>query len=87
MAPSLTTRIVRIGNSQGIRIPKTLLQQLGLADEVVLEVQENQLIIRPLQQSRQHWEAHFQQMALAGDDQLIDNAPTSTEWDKQEWSW
>lgn len=87
MATSLTTRIIRIGNSQGIRIPKPLLQQLGLADEVVLEVQEHQLIIRPVQQSRQHWEAHFQQMALAGDDQLVDNAPTLTEWDQQEWSW
>jgi antitoxin MazE len=40
----IKSRIIKIGNSQGLRIPKVLLEQLNLRDEVELEVQENQLI-------------------------------------------
>lgn len=43
----LKARIVRIGNSQGIRIPKALLEQTGLADQVELLVRGSQLVIRP----------------------------------------
>jgi len=46
------TEIIKIGNSKGIRIPKPLLEQIGLKDEVVLEARENQLIIRPKNQVR-----------------------------------
>lgn len=87
MATSLTTRIVRIGNSQGIRIPKALLQQLGFSDQVTLEVQEDQLVIRPIRTIRHGWEEQFQQMAVAVDDQLLDDDMISTEWDSENWSW
>jgi antitoxin (DNA-binding transcriptional repressor) of toxin-antitoxin stability system len=42
----MKARIVRIGNSQGVRIPKPLLEQTGLADEVELEVEGDCLVIR-----------------------------------------
>jgi antitoxin (DNA-binding transcriptional repressor) of toxin-antitoxin stability system/antitoxin component of MazEF toxin-antitoxin module len=42
----MKARIVRIGNSQGIRIPKPLLEQTGLADEVELEVEGDCLVVR-----------------------------------------
>jgi len=87
MAALLKTRIIRIGNSQGIRIPKALMQQLGLADEVELEAQNGQLVIRPLRTARQGWDAQFQQMAAAGDDQLIDGNVPPTEWESTEWAW
>ncbi len=87
MAALLKTRIIRIGNSQGIRIPKALMQQLGLADEVELEAQNGQLVIRPLHTARQGWEAQFQQMAAVGDDQLIDGNVPPTEWESTEWAW
>jgi len=53
MAALLKTRIVRIGNSQGIRIPKLLMQQLGFSEEVELEAQNGQLVIRPVHAVRQ----------------------------------
>ena len=43
----MKTRLIKIGNSQGIRIPKLLLEQVGLANEVELEVQQDQIVIRP----------------------------------------
>lgn len=88
MNPVVKTRIVKIGNSQGIRIPKLLLEQLHLSDEVELEVQQNQLIIRPARSVRQGWDEEFQKMAEQGDDQLLDQAATSlTRWDADEWEW
>jgi antitoxin (DNA-binding transcriptional repressor) of toxin-antitoxin stability system len=40
------TRIVRIGNSQGIRIPKLLLAESGLEGEVEIEVRGGELVVR-----------------------------------------
>ncbi len=39
----MRARIVKIGNSQGVRIPKPLLDQTGIVDDVELEVRENQI--------------------------------------------
>lgn len=49
----MKTRIVRIGNSRGVRLPK--LDQTGLPDEVELEAHGNSLIIRPIRFDRAQW--------------------------------
>jgi antitoxin MazE len=84
----MKTRIVRIGNSQGIRIPKPLLEQSGLGEEVELEVQPHQIIIRSAERARQGWEAAFRSMAEQGDDALLDpDRVGAPEWDEEEWAW
>ena len=85
----MITRIVKIGNSQGIRIPKILLEQSGLCDEVELEVQKKQLILRPKRSVRQGWENAFRAMAENSDDQLFDDEylNNQTSWDAEEWKW
>ena len=88
MSTSLRTRIIKIGNSQGIRIPKLLLDQLGLDEEVELAVQEDQLVIRPFRHPRYGWDEQFRMMAEHGDDRLLDEAVVSlTPWDADEWEW
>lgn len=85
---TIKTRIIQIGNSQGIRIPKPILEQLGFGEEVELEVLRDQLVVRSAQQPRQQWEAYFQAMAEAGDDQLLDDDPLIlTDWEECEWEW
>lgn len=64
----MKTHIVRIGNSQGLRIPKPLLDQSGLHGEVELEVQDQRIIIRSAEPPRQGWDQAFHAMAEAGDD-------------------
>ena len=54
----MKTRIVPIGNSQGIRIPKVLLEQVGLKGEVELSVDGDSLIIRPAASPRAGWARH-----------------------------
>ena len=83
---SLKTRIVRIGNSRGIRIPKPLLEQARLREEVELEVQDNRLVISSPHRPRAGWEAAFRAMAAAGDDQLLDGV-VPTAFDRSEWEW
>lgn len=84
----MKTRIVRIGNSRGIRIPKPLLEQTGLCDEVEVSVQDDALIIRPVRKARAGWAAAFREMARRGDDAPLDQAPSGlSSWDKDEWEW
>ncbi|HET7273824.1 MAG TPA: AbrB/MazE/SpoVT family DNA-binding domain-containing protein [Longimicrobiaceae bacterium] len=62
---------MRIGNSKGIRLPKLLLQESGLDEEVELEVEDGQIIIRSPERPRAGWPAAFREMARNGDDALI----------------
>ena len=82
------TRIVKIGNSQGIRIPKLLLKQTKLGEEVELELQQNQIVIRPAYHTRHNWEAAFKAMADRGADKLLDGEMAiPTVWDEEDWEW
>ncbi len=88
MPTVLKTRIVKIGNSQGIRIPKVFLEQTRLGDEVELELQADQIVIRPARRTREGWDTAFQTMAEQGDDQLLDrDMLPATTWDEDEWTW
>jgi antitoxin MazE len=81
----MKTQIIQIGNSQGIRIPKVLLEDSGLAGEVELEVCEEGLLIRRSNNARKNWEEIFQSMAENEDDELVDREiPTGFE---KEWRW
>lgn len=84
----MRTRIVRIGNSQGIRIPKALLEQTDLQGEVDISVRGGSLVISPAAPARSGWEAAFRQMAANGDDRLLDgDATTADSFDAKDWEW
>ncbi len=77
--------IIQIGNSQGLRIPKPILEQCGFNGEVELEVHNKKLIIKSTTRVRQNWEKAFMAMARNGDDQFIEFA--QNQWDEEEWEW
>lgn len=84
----MRARIVKIGNSQGIRIPKPLLEQTGIVEDVELEVLNNQIIIRPVTSSREGWEETFKAMSEKNDDRLIiDDNNMVHSWDDEQWRW
>lgn len=68
----MKTNVIRIGNSRGIRIPKTLLEQCHLRNEVELEVRDDHLVVRPAAKPRSGWEDAFRRMHEQGDDALLD---------------
>jgi antitoxin MazE len=84
----MRTKIIKIGNSQGVRIPRLFLDQTGLGEEVELEAVDDQIIIRPIAYPRQGWDEAFEKMAESGDDRLLDDSLTGqTSWDESEWQW
>ncbi len=81
----MKAQIIRIGNSQGIRIPKTMIEDGKLSGEVELELHEDGILIRSLQKPRANWDSAFKAASDADDDQHLDE--TSTKFDNKEWQW
>lgn len=82
----MKTQIIQIGNSQGIRIPKVLLEDSGITGEVDLELHPDGILIRDTQKPRARWDEAFKAMAENEDDELLD-ADSSTDFEKKEWQW
>lgn len=80
------TRIIAIGNSQGVRLPKPLLEAAGLSGEVEIEAEEGRIVIRAAHHPRAGWAEAFEAMAAAGDDRLLD-PETPTAFEDEEWTW
>lgn len=82
----MKSRIVRIGNSQGIRLPKVLLEEAQLADEVELEAGPGRIVIRRATRPRAGWATAARRMRQQGEDRLLDPT-TATRFDEEEWKW
>lgn len=83
----MKTNIVTIGNSQGIRIPKILLEQSRLSGEVELEVKGDSIVILPARKPRENWDAEFQEaLAENGDNEII-GGDVQNNFDEEEWEW
>ena len=85
----MKTKIVKIGNSRGVRIPKTFIDESGIKNEVELEIDGDSIVIKPISINRESWDSAFQKMAKNNDDVLLDSETLSnqTKWDEEEWEW
>jgi antitoxin MazE len=63
--------VVKIGNSRGIRLSKTLLERYKIRDTVDLIMEKGHIIIRPLSKPRNGWDKAFKEMNATGDDKLL----------------
>ncbi len=82
----MKTSLVRIGNSRGVRIPKPLIAQAGLTDEVRLRVRDGGILIESAVSSRSGWAEAASKMRARGEDSLMD-PPVATRFDEDEWEW
>lgn len=80
-----SSRVVRIGNSRGIRIPKALRDEASLPEEVELHAEPGRLIVQAVRHPRTGWAAAAKRMRARGDDRL--NEPVATKFDRAEWEW
>ena len=76
-------KLVKIGNSRGIRLAKPLLEVAGLSDEVEIEAAPGMLTIRPSSHPRAGWA----EAAAAFDPGGLLYEMSSTRFDDEEWSW
>lgn len=80
--------IIKIGNSLGIRLPKSLIKQCNFKDAVQAKVKDHSLVLVPDNENpRAGWGEAFKKMAQAGDDTLLDAAIFELESDRKEWKW
>ena len=63
--------VIKIGNSKGIRLSKTLLDRYSIKDTVDLIMDKGQIILKPVSKPRQGWEKAFEKMAENGEDNLL----------------
>ena len=82
----MKTQIIQIGNSQGVRIPKVLLEESKISGDVDLELHEEGILIRNTQKPRKGWNAIFASLAENDDDDSSAFDATS-EFEKKEWQW
>lgn len=82
----MKTRIVRIGNSPGIRLPRVLLNKEKLGNEVELQSEPGRIIISNTTRPRTGWTEAARRMREKGDDSLIDT-PVTTRFGKIGWKW
>ncbi|MAN27964.1 MULTISPECIES: AbrB/MazE/SpoVT family DNA-binding domain-containing protein [Mesonia] len=65
--------IIKIGNSKGLRLSKTILEKYHIKDKVELILEKGQIILRPIHSPRKNWEDKFKKMAENNDDELLVN--------------
>ncbi len=82
----MKSKLVRIGNSRGVRLPKPLIEQAGLDDQVELRVREGAIIISPANGPRDGWAEAAKQLRERQEDRLVDDL-TPTRFDDDEWQW
>lgn len=83
----MKVNIIRIGNSQGVRIPKPILEKCGLRGRVEMNVEDNVLVIAPVQEARDGWSDAFKRMAEQDDDEPLLNENDLSSWDESDWEW
>ena len=82
----MKSRLVRIGNSRGIRLPKPVIEQAGLSDEVELCVRDGAVVISAAARPRADWAKAALRAQERDEDRLLDE-PTDTRFDEKDWEW
>ncbi|MBI3039317.1 AbrB/MazE/SpoVT family DNA-binding domain-containing protein [bacterium] len=93
----LKTNLVKIGNSQGIRIPKAVLRQIKFVDEIEMEIKKDCLVLKPASNLRAGWAEAFHKANAkekVHDSELDVRDPELDAWeslpnenDEEEWTW
>ena len=83
----MKAHIVQIGNSQGLRIPKVLLEESGIKGEVELELCPDGILLKNITKPRSDWDKRFQHFAEQDDDAPIDASAGRSDFETREWQW
>jgi len=83
----MKTKVIKIGNSRGVRLPKPFLAQCGIEDEIEINIENKKIIINSSSIPREGWDIHFQTMRENKDDTLFISDSLQNEFDKDDWEW
>jgi antitoxin MazE len=82
----MKAKLVQIGNSRGVRLPKPMIEEAGLKEDVDLHVHEGTIVIRPIGIARLGWAESARRLHSRAEDALLEPA-LPTRFDKTEWQW
>lgn len=82
----MKAQIIQIGNSQGIRIPKILLEETDMSGEVDLVAVDEGILIKNISKPRGDWDAIFMKLAETDEDTDLFEQP-ATNFEAKEWQW
>ena len=82
----MKARLVRIGNSRGVRLPKPLIEAARLSDEVEIEVRDGAVVIARARKPRSGWAEAAKRLRDRNEDRFLE-PPTPTRFDNEEWKW
>lgn len=83
----MKSMMIKIGNSQGMRFPKSVIEQCGFTGELELSVKGETLMVRAKRKPREGWAEDAVACAAAGDDELLLPDALANEFDEKEWKW
>jgi antitoxin MazE len=69
----METSIIKIGNSKGLRLSKSILDKYNIKERVEIILEKGRIILKPIEKPRKNWETAFRKMHLENDDQLLVN--------------
>jgi len=69
----METSIIKVGNSKGLRLNKTILEKYNIKDEVEMILEKGQIILKPIDSPRKNWDKAFEKMRKNNDDRLLFN--------------
>jgi antitoxin MazE len=86
MEDDMLVSLVQVGNSKGIRLPKSILDQCQIEDKLEMEVTNNEIILKPVKNKpREKWAEKFKKMSENGDDELLIN--DFLDLGDKDWEW
>ena len=83
----MKVKLVSIGNSKGIRIPRSIIRECGFGDQIQMRLGQGEVVLAPVRALREGWSAAFERMAAAGDDAPLTPERLDHDWDATEWEW
>ena len=79
--------LVSIGNSKGVRLPASVIEQCGFGERLEMRVRDNTVVLVPMSKAREGWNEAFEKMAARGDDALVVSDAPESSFDAEDWTW
>jgi antitoxin MazE len=67
----METDVIKIGNSKGIRLSKTILDKYNIKDKLEVILESGHIILKPIDAPRKDWNQQFEKMHQQGDDKML----------------
>ena len=83
----MRTKLVRVGNSRGVRIPQVLIRESGLEEEVDISVEDGAVVVRSVSNARASWVAAFERLGGEDGTLFLNDDGIRNDFDEEEWTW